>query len=254
MDNSYIKLYRKSLTNQWLQNGDLWCFWCYCLLKASYKAREVFVGDRRELLQPGQFIFGRHKAAEELKMSEQKIRTAMQKLIKWGNLTSRSTNKYSVLTVVNWELYQGNGEESTSKSTNDQPAGNQQATTNNKVNKIKEKEILGVELEQSFNDVRSEYPQKADKKKSHIKWFKIKPNAQTVQAMKQWIVEDKSLRANYGAQGKFYPEWKLFATWLHGECWNDPHYGEATSQSSGESYCSKHNKFFPLHSKCPEFP
>jgi biotin operon repressor len=58
-------------------------------------------------LKAGQFITGRKKLAEELGFSEQQIRTAISKLESTGEISIFSTNKYSIITVTNWENYQG---------------------------------------------------------------------------------------------------------------------------------------------------
>lgn len=117
MGRGYIKLYRQSLDNGWLRQGDLWRFWCWCLLKAYHKPQTVTIGLQRVDIKVGQFPFGRKVAAEELKMSEQTVRTLLSKLVEWQNLTISSTSKFSVVTVVNWESYQGED----SKSTINQP-------------------------------------------------------------------------------------------------------------------------------------
>ncbi len=122
MNRGYIKLWRKSLDSGMMQNPKLWTFWTWCLQKAAYQETKQMVGFQEITLQPGQFIFGRKKAAKELKMSEQSIRTCLDLLIKSGNLTIQATNKFSVVTVINWPLYQSDQIKSTSK----QPASNQQ--------------------------------------------------------------------------------------------------------------------------------
>lgn len=136
----WIKLYRQSLDNGWLRNHKLWVFWCYCLLKASHKKQKVFVDNKRILLQAGQFVFGRRKASKETGLSEQSIRTCLNTLKTLENSTIVSTNKYSIVTVVNWTLYQGKNSEITSKTTNNQPATNQQLTTYKKDKKLRIKE------------------------------------------------------------------------------------------------------------------
>ena len=130
----YVKLWRKSLESPIWQNRDLWRFWEYCLLKATYTKRVAKVGYQDVPLEPGQFIFGRHKAAIETGLSEQTIRTAIDSLRKRQNLTIKSTNKYSVISIVKWADYQ---DELTNKSTNNQPATNQQLTTDKKGKKDK---------------------------------------------------------------------------------------------------------------------
>lgn len=128
-DGGWIKLYRKLLFNGWIKNHKLFIFWIYCLLEASHRVHKVILGSQQVTLQPGQFVFGREKAAQDTGLSPQSIRTCVHNLATLGNITIESTNKYSVITVVNWERYQGSVYESTSKATNYQPATNQQSTT-----------------------------------------------------------------------------------------------------------------------------
>lgn len=59
-------------------------------------------------LEPGEFVFGRRKAALETGLTEREIRTSLARLKNLGNLTIKSTNKFSVIRIVNWETYQGN--------------------------------------------------------------------------------------------------------------------------------------------------
>lgn len=102
----WIKLHRQALGNGWLQNHRLWAFLCYCLLKASHKATTATVGYQRVALEAGQFVFGRQQAAADLAMTERQVRTCLTRLISTGNLTIKATNKFSVVTVVNWHSYQ----------------------------------------------------------------------------------------------------------------------------------------------------
>ncbi len=129
--NGYIQLHRKLLDSAVFQNEKLLKLFIHCLLKASYKERETLIGDSIVHLEQGQFVTGRKALARDLNLSEQQVRTLISKLEKLNILHTKSTNKYSVVTVMNWEVYQN----PTNSSTNNQPATNQQSTTNNKVNK-----------------------------------------------------------------------------------------------------------------------
>jgi predicted transcriptional regulator len=51
---------------------------------------------------------GRRKAAEELGMSEKNIRTCIKSLKRAGKLASEAANKFSIVTIINWESEQGN--------------------------------------------------------------------------------------------------------------------------------------------------
>jgi hypothetical protein len=66
-------------------------------------------------LLPGQFIFGRESAAEELEMNPSTLWKRMLKLKDLGNLEIESNSKYSVITLTNWGLYQGDLEKVTAK-------------------------------------------------------------------------------------------------------------------------------------------
>lgn len=102
----WIKMHRQALHNGWLQNHGLWAFWSYCLMKASHKPTTVMVGYQRVDLEAGQFVFGRQQAAADLAMTERQVRTCLTRLISTNNLTVKATNKFSVITVVNWHSYQ----------------------------------------------------------------------------------------------------------------------------------------------------
>jgi len=75
-------------------------------MKASYKECDLVVGYQKVHLQPGEFIFGRKKASEETFLSEQEIRTCLDSLRRLQNLTIKTTNKYSIISIINWNLYQ----------------------------------------------------------------------------------------------------------------------------------------------------
>lgn len=107
MRQGWVKLFRKSLDNGWLKNHALWTFWTYCLLKATHINHTALIGNQEVVLKPGQFVFGRRIAAKELKMSEKQIRNRLTFLENSGNVTIKRTNKYSIITIVNWNTYQG---------------------------------------------------------------------------------------------------------------------------------------------------
>lgn len=131
MDRGYVKLWRRSISSGWIRKHDLWVFWTYCLMKASHKRHKVLIGNQQVELEPGQFPFGRRIASEETGLSERKIRSSLDCLKNLGNVTIKSTNKFSIITVVNWDIYQGD------KAENDQ-LNDQRATSNRPHTRMKE--------------------------------------------------------------------------------------------------------------------
>lgn len=125
----FIKIHRKMTEWGWYQDPATKAVFLHLLLTANYKEREY----RGMKILPGQCIIGRLELAKTLGLSVQSVRTALQHLKSTNEITIKSTNRFSVVTIVNWEKYQSDETKSTSKSTsrstNKQPSTNHQLTT-----------------------------------------------------------------------------------------------------------------------------
>ena len=111
MHRGYIKDWRKSLDNPLFKKPFIWHFWGYCLKKTSHKDRDIFMNGQMISIKKGQFVFGRKIASEETGLSEQQIRTCLKHLEKSKNLTIKSTNRYTIINIINWDTYQQDDEE-----------------------------------------------------------------------------------------------------------------------------------------------
>ena len=145
MSEGYIKLWRKSINSGLLSNPALWTFWCWCLLKASHKETTHLVGMKRVKLLPGQFVFGRSKAASALELSESKIFRMLSFLKSEQMVDIQANNKFSIITIVNWDTYQGencdceqqNEQQVKQQTNNKRTASEQQTNTNKNVKNVK---------------------------------------------------------------------------------------------------------------------
>lgn len=124
--NGFVKVFRKLKIWGWYKNSPVKDVFIHCLLSANFKDCQW----EHQTINAGQFVTSRKHLAEELGFSEQVIRTAIKKLESTGEITSKTTNKYTVITVVNWEEYQGEEKSPTNNVTNNQPTTNQQLTNN----------------------------------------------------------------------------------------------------------------------------
>lgn len=110
MSGDWLKLHRQSVDSAVFADANLWRLWCWCLFRATYKAKHVSlaVGRGSQLIEltPGQFIFGRHRAAEALEWSPSTVRRRMEKLQELGNVDIKNQKHFSVVTVCNWTRYQ----------------------------------------------------------------------------------------------------------------------------------------------------
>lgn len=121
--------------------------WIYCLFQASYKEHEQLVGNQMVKLERGQFITGRFALAEEMNRGvkpKQRINELtwwrhLSNLEKFGMLNIKTTNKYSIITVENYDFYQGmvskDEQQSEQQLNNKRTTDEQQLNTNNKENK-----------------------------------------------------------------------------------------------------------------------
>lgn len=119
--NGYIKLHRKLVDWEWYTDVNVKVVFLHLLLTANFK-KNVYQGI--EVL-PGQTIVGTNALAVNTGLSRQQVRTALNKLVLTNEITIKSTNKFSLVTIENWSSYQFENETSTNKltnkSTNNQP-------------------------------------------------------------------------------------------------------------------------------------
>ncbi len=143
MNEGYIKFYRRFMKWEWYQDANTKSLFIHLLLSANFE-KKVW---RNIVIDKGQLIVGRKKLAKELNLSEQEIRTSIKHLKSTNNITIKTTNKYSLITIVNWEKYQDIVSQ-TNQQTNQQ-ANHQLTTTNKYKNKEIKKDILSSKLDQT---------------------------------------------------------------------------------------------------------
>ncbi len=171
MEQGYVKLWRKCLDSGLLKNPTAWQLFGYLLLKATHRAHRQLVGGMVFDLHPGDVIFGRSKAADDLCVGEQSIRTALKLLEKLEIVTSKSTNKCTVISFVNWYRYQDEqpapNQQTNQQLTSNQPAPNQHLTTNKNERKKEERKTDTSYLAQSDAGASSA-PEPADEQEQSV--------------------------------------------------------------------------------------
>ena len=139
IEEGYIKLHRKMLAWEWYTDINTKAVFLHCLFKANWKDGRY----RGEIIKRGSFVTGRKKLAKELGLSEQEIRTALEHLKATNEITIKSTNKYSIITVVNYGLYQDIPDmEQPTKQPTKRQSSNQQSTTIEEYKKERIKECI----------------------------------------------------------------------------------------------------------------
>lgn len=126
----YIKLYRKLLDNPIMKKPDLLQLFIYCLLKANHEPERIIFNGQEIVIQRGSFVTGRFALETDLGCKGITLYKRLQKLKNLDFLTLSSNNKFTVVTVVNYELYQSTETESNNKLNNKVTTKEQQSNTN----------------------------------------------------------------------------------------------------------------------------
>ena len=185
-NDTWIKLYRKLLQSPIFENEKALKIWVWCLLKATHSERKQLVGLQVLELKNGQFIFGRKKASEELKMTESTIYKYIKLLKELQMISIKSNNKFSIITVEKWEDYQ----EIKTKKNNKVTTKEQQSNTNKNVKNVKNiyKEIKDfTENEKLINSINEfiEYRKQKNKELTEIGLKKM------INQFKKWNYTDE---------------------------------------------------------------
>lgn len=155
---SWIKIFRELLQWEWFQKAEMVQLFIYLLLKANCVDKQW----QGITIKRGQLATSNATIRQDLRLSEQQIRTCIKRLISTGEITYKSTNRYVVITICNYDKYQEvggttnelNNEQTNNQSTDEQRAINEQSTTTEEIKNIRSKEynIKDIKQESGSND------------------------------------------------------------------------------------------------------
>ena len=159
MGGGYIKLHRGIRDWRFRKNPIIFSVWVELLTLANYEPKKW----NGIIIERGQCVISVKSLAESCGLSVQNVRTALANLQTNGCLAVKSTNKFSIVTICNYEIYQGVG------------SGNQQTShieakeqTNNY---IRSKEGSIEKVTTSSKDVFSGESKKTSLKESYSSFF-----------------------------------------------------------------------------------
>lgn len=134
MAEGYIKLSRNILDWGWYGSADTFRVFLHILLSANY----VDGNFKGIVIKRGQMATSHEKLAEKLDLSVQNVRTALKHLKQTGEIETERHSKFQLITVKNYDVYQGDCLTINQQSTNNQLTINQQST-NSQLTTIKER-------------------------------------------------------------------------------------------------------------------
>ena len=200
----WIKLYRKFKDWEWYNISEMVHLFIHLLLNANREPGEW----RGIIIERGQLITGRKILSENTGIPEQTVRTCLNRLKSTNEITIKVTNKYSIITICNYEDYQnGSGttnqqisQQTNQQLTNNQPTTNQQLTTN-KNNKKEENEKKEISFKSEVFEFSDHYPESllndftrywTEKSKSGKMRFEGEKFFEMSRRLSTWASRDKS--------------------------------------------------------------
>lgn len=133
----WVKLHRRFLDWEWYDDPNTLRVFLHCLLKANHKDKKY----RGDLIKRSTFVTSLEVLSFELNLSIQKIRTALHKLEKTGEINRITNRKGTVISICNYDSYQKedqeNNKQNNTQVTDEQHTSNIQVTTTKNENNEK---------------------------------------------------------------------------------------------------------------------
>lgn len=250
----WIKLHRKTLDSKVFQNEKLLKTFVWCLLKASHKEYEFFHGRQKISLRPGQFITGRKKAGEELDMPSSTAWFYLNLLKADSTIDIKSNNKYSLITLINWGLYQSDGDNFNSNldsNLDNKRTTNGQQTDTYKNNKNDKKDLIYVLTadENRFLNTLATIENYPLDRKRDLKLYQTLaeryPQLDLIAAIEQWAAYklDKPLNGKSNPRSQINTAFKKYLEW--GKCLKErsAKSGAVKRHSAGSDPAGKFRRF-----------
>jgi biotin operon repressor len=113
LEHGWVRIHRKILKWEWYQKSEMVHLFLHFLLLANHEDDKW----QGQIIKRGQFVTGLDQLKKDTGISRQTIRTCINRLKSTGELTSKSTNKYRLISLINYDEYQTKEEKLTPKLT-----------------------------------------------------------------------------------------------------------------------------------------
>lgn len=129
MHTGFITLHRKMLDWEWYDDTNAVRLFLHCLLKANWQDKKW----QGNLIKRGSFITSIGKLAEDTSLTPKQTRRVLEKLEKTGELVTKRTNKFTLVTVAEYSEYQ---DKEVKRAIKGQSKGNQRDNKGQQLNNI----------------------------------------------------------------------------------------------------------------------
>lgn len=201
----HIIIHRDIIDSEWYQSSNIFRIYIHLIIKANFKDKKW----QGQLIRRGQLITSIGHLATELLISVQSTRTAIMKLVESGWIITKPTNRFTLITIVDYDYYQTaktkSNRQNNIQATSNQHSKNKPTTTTKESNKDNKsiKEIIEVRREifkkqvfshtnykikvlESFFDYWSEF----DTEKAKMR-FETERFFEVEKRLKKWLANEK---------------------------------------------------------------
>ena len=126
----FIKLYRSMLKWEWYDDINVKVLFLHLLLKANYEDKRW----RGIEIKKGEIVTSISHLSKETNLTPQQVKTCLAKLKQTGEITSKTTNIFTVIHIEKYSFFQTQEQENDNKTTNKQQTDNKQVTNNQQSN------------------------------------------------------------------------------------------------------------------------
>ena len=197
---TFIKLDRNIIRWRWFKSRTTLQVFIWLLLNANVADHEF----EHEIIHRGQIATSYKTIENATAMTSQQVRNAIYHLKQTGEITSRSTNRYQVISIVNYDLYQGK----TTGKIADKIAVKEQA--NNRQTTGKEQQYKNIKNKRSkeYNPPKS--PQRGESPSVGQQWDNL--HAETMMPRDMGTYDDIPLVYRDGTYQSFRT-WEEYWDW-----------------------------------------
>lgn len=144
----WIKISTALLEWGWHDEPEILSFWVHALLMASPEDKKY----KETPIKRGQFFATLGQMSQRTGLSVQQVRTCLKKLQKTGEISVDATNKYSIITICNYDTYQNRNYDSNNQATNEQQTDNTPITNEQQSSNIPSTPLLRIIDNKNINN------------------------------------------------------------------------------------------------------
>lgn len=204
---------------EWYDDTNCVRVFLHLLLKANWTDSEY----KGHHVPRGSVVVGRKALSAELGISERCLRTTSKRLTECHAIDIKTTNKFSIISVCNFDTYNPSEMPNDQQTTSKRPAkcqANDDRTTTSK----EDKKIISEEVKNLFERAWSDYGKKGSKKTALTYWKKLndQQRSEIIEKIPRYVADQEHPQFQKDFQGWINPANELWKNKLKSDFTKHP--------------------------------